>query len=78
MAGGVKPKMCLQAGEWLDVRAGEETMCQASQAEGQAMFQEETSDGDKDAGLKEAHPEQKSPQRHLPRCYNCRNTAKNA
>ena len=28
--------MCLQAGEWLDVRAGEETMCQASQAEGQA------------------------------------------
>eukprot|EP00731_Ephydatia_muelleri_P004329 Em0002g505a len=66
-----KPKTCLQAGEWLDEyeqarRQDVRLLKPRDKAPGK-----ESGEGDRDAGPKESQLEYRSPQRQLPRCYNC-------
>ena len=69
-----KPKTCLQAGEWLDEyeQARRQDVRPLKQRDN--LFPaKEPGDvyGNKEADPKNFQPEQRNPQRHLPRCYNC-------
>ena len=69
-----KPKTCLQAGEWLDEyeQARRQDVRPLKQRDNPVPAKEPgDAYGNKDAGPKNSQPEQRNPQRHLPRCYNC-------